>query len=261
MDIIQLIPGIYEKFVIFTLIFTRISSLFTTFVLFRRDLITTRITFSLSFIISIYVLLAYQGAQIAYDVFSLQMLLHLLYQVLIGVTSGLILNIIFEIFVSVGQIVSTQVGLGMASLIDPRFGYITTLTHFYMITMTLIFLSINGHLFAIETIMDSFTVMPVLYEKVPADLLHSVINYAGVIFSGSVRLSLTLIIVLMLTNIALAIMTKFAPQFNLFSIGINMEVVLGLFCVYMTYPLFVDGSTNVIYECLNHFYRLIIEMK
>jgi flagellar biosynthesis protein FliR len=59
----------------------------------------------------------------------------------------------------------------------------------------------------------------------------------------------------------LAIMTKFAPQFNLFSIGINMQVVLGLLCIYLTYHLFVDGSTKVIHENMNYFYRSIIEMK
>jgi flagellar biosynthesis protein FliR len=41
-----------------------------------------------------------------------------------------------------------------------------------MITMTLLFLAVNGHLLAIETIVDSFNVMPVLYQKIPGDLLH-----------------------------------------------------------------------------------------
>lgn len=261
MDILQLIPGIYERFILFILIFTRVSTLLTTFVLFKRDLITIRIIIALSFIVSSYVLLANQNVQVTYDVFSVQMVLHMLFQVLIGILGGLILNIIFEIFVSVGQIISTQVGLAMASLIDPRFGHITTLTQFYMITMTLLFLAVNGHLLVIETIVDSFNVMPVLYQKMPGNLMHSVITYASVILTGSVRLSITLVLILMLVNMALAVMTKFAPQFNLFSIGINMQVVLGLLCVYLTYHLFVDASVNIIHESMNYFYRLIIEMK
>jgi flagellar biosynthesis protein FliR len=255
MDIIQLIPQVYEKFALYVLIFTRISAMLTTFVLLKRDLITGRIIIALSSILSIYVFLLYPPMQITYDMFSLQWLIHILFQALLGLVSGIILNIIFDVFVGVGQVISTQIGLGMASLIDPRFGYITSLTHFYMITTTLLFLYLNGHLFAIKTILDSFTVMPVNYAAIPSDLLHSVLIYAGIIFKGSVMLSITLVIVLLLTNITLAIMTKFAPQFNLFSIGINMELVLGLFCIYITYQLFVDHSMNLINECLNYFYQ------
>lgn len=255
MEIIQLIPQIYEKFAMYVLIFTRIAAMLTTFVLLRRDLITGRVIIALSSILSIYVLLLYPSAQITYDVFSLQSLIHMLFQALLGLVAGIILNIIFNVFIGVGQIISTQIGLGMASLIDPRFGYITSLTHFYMITTTLLFLYLNGHLFAIKSIVDSFSIMPVNYEAMPSDLLHSVLIYAGIIFKGSVMLSITIVVVLLLTNIALAIMTKFAPQFNLFSIGINMELVLGLFCIYITYHLFVDSSMTLIRECLNYFYQ------
>lgn len=255
MDIIQLLPQVYEKFFVFFLVMTRISTLLTTFVLFRRELITGRIIISLAFLLTFYVTLNYPNVQIVYDVFSVKMLVNLLIQVLIGFLSGLILNIIFEIFVGVGQIVSTQAGLGMASLIDPRFGYITSLTHFYMITTALVFLHLNGHLIAIKTIVESFHILPINYDSIPRNLIESIFKYAGIIFSGSVMLSISIVIVLLLTNIALAIMTKFAPQFNLFSIGINMQVVLGLFCVYITYYLFVGSGMNLMKECLS-FYTL-----
>lgn len=261
MDIIKLLPTVYAKFILFVLIFTRISTLLASFVLLRRELITSRIILSLSTILSLYVLSAYSGHPVTYDVFSIELVIQMLLQSFIGLLSGLILNIVFETFVSAGQIISTQIGLSTVSLIDPRFGSITTLTHFYVITASLIFLFLNGHLFAIKAIVDSFNVLPLYQHIMPANLVMSVLNYAGIIFSGAISLSITIIIVLMLTNISLAMMTKFAPQFNLFSIGINMQLVIGLICIYLTFGLFIDNSSNLVRECVAFLQQSFIKMK
>jgi flagellar biosynthetic protein FliR len=155
-------------------------------------------------------------------------LVQIFIQVLVGVVSGVILNIVFEVFVAIGQITSTQIGLSVAGMIDPRYGYITSLTHFYVIVASLLFLLLNGHLFAIKTIVDSFNTLPLNQNFLPPDLLSSVMKYAAVIFSGSVMISITVLVVLLLMNISLAVMTKFAPQFNLFTLGINLQIILGL---------------------------------
>lgn len=233
----------------------------STFVLFRRELITSRMVISLAFVLSLYVILAYTGRPLDYDVLSLGMLVQMLFQSFIGLISGLILNLVFEVFVSAGQVISTQIGLSMASLIDQRFGYITSLTHFYIMVSTLLFLFLNGHLFAIKAIIDSFTVLPVYQEIIPVNTLEAIFSYAGVIFSGGILLSITIIIVLLLTNIALAVMTKFAPQFNLFSIGINMQLIIGLICIYITFSLFLDNSGNLIRDNLGFLQRSITGMK
>ncbi len=72
-----------------------------------------------------------------YDVFSFQMLLFVATQFFIGFVSGFIINIVFDVFLALGQVISLQIGLSMASLIDPRFGSITSLTQFYMLTSIL----------------------------------------------------------------------------------------------------------------------------
>lgn len=251
MEILSLIPVAYSKFIVYVLIFTRIAALLCTFVLFKRDLITSRIIISLATILSFYVLMFYTGKQINYDVFSLQMLIQLLFQVLVGILGGLILNIVFDVFIAVGQLVSTQVGLGIASLIDQRFGYITSLTQFYIILCSLLFLFMNGHLYAIHAVLTSFDTLPIYEELIPQHLINNILNYAGVIFSGSLILSINVVMILMLTNIALAIMTKFAPQFNLFTIGINMELIIGLICIYITLTILINNGSILIQDNLD----------
>ena len=250
MDILSLLPYVYTKFILFILAFVRISSLFSTFVFFRREIVNRRILISLSSALAFYVIMQHSEASIYNDVFSIRMTIGLFFQFFIGFIAGLILNIVFEIFVALGQIFSTQIGFTLASMIDPSLGSITNLTQFYMYSIAIIFLSLNGHLFMIKIIMDSFTFFSLNLSSMPDNLISEVIKYSSVIFSASVMLSITAIIAILLTNLSLAVMTRFAPQFNIFSIGINMTMILGMICVYLTYSLFISKGSDLILEAL-----------
>ena len=82
-----------------------------TFIIFRHEVITGRIIITLASVLALYIVILSPAPQTGYDVFSLQMLGQELMQVMIGFAAGLILNIAFEVFVVLGQIISTQVGL------------------------------------------------------------------------------------------------------------------------------------------------------
>ena len=256
MDILSLIPSIYERLLAFVLVFSRISAMLSIFVLFRREMVTARIVVSLSAMLSIYVVLLHSISTRNMDLFSISMVTQELFQVFIGLMAGIIVNIVFDVFVACGQVISTQIGLGFASMVDPRFGTISNLTHFFMIFTALIFFYMNGHLFIIKTIIDSFNVLPLFQNFVPKDMLSAIMNYSSVIFSGGIILSISLVIAMLLSNVALAVMTKFAPQFNLFSIGINMTLILGLAFVYMTFPIIMSQAEKIIQDCFVHLHQL-----
>lgn len=246
MEILGLVPYIYDRLGLFILIFSRISTLFATFVLFRRDFVNSRIIISLSAILTFYVLLANQYPAMTIDSFSLSVLIQLAVQILIGFMAGMILNIVFEIFTSVGQIISTQIGFSMATLIDPRFGAITPLTLFYSYITIIIFMGLNGHLLMIKFIMDSFTVLPIDKIVFPTQLLMNILQYTNVIFSGSISLSIAIIVSILLTNLTIAVMTRFAQQFNIFSIGISITIIFGLIIIYLTFGVFIDNAARYI---------------
>lgn len=246
----QLIPFIYERLLFFILVFTRISALFSTFVMFRRELVNARVILSLTAGLSFYVLLLDKNNVIHVELFSLPMMIAIFFQFFLGFIAGLILNIAFEIITAMGQIYSMQTGLSMASMFDSKMGNITSLTHFYSYSIMLIFLMMNGHLLLIKIMLDSFTTIPVMVAWMPTQLISGVLAYSSVIFSGAIILSITIIIAIMLTNIAMALMSKFAPQFNLFSIGINLMLVLGLLCAYTTFDLFVDKGSHFLQDAL-----------
>ncbi|MHB1948802.1 MAG: flagellar biosynthetic protein FliR [Gammaproteobacteria bacterium] len=252
MNILNLIPNVTDKFIPYILVLTRISGLFSTFIVFQRKFINHRILIALSSIIAFYVVVSHQY-QFSSDNFTGTIGVELLFQFFVGFLGGLVLNIVFEMFSAFGQIVSQEIGLNMASMIDPRLGHITALTHFYSYFVTLVFLLLNGHLFVIKIIFDSFNVMPINSLTFPQHLLIDILNYSNIIFSGAIMLSMTIIVTIFLVNFTLATMSKFAPQFNVFTVGVNITLIVGLICILLTTNSFTNQVMIILKTGLHTF--------
>lgn len=257
MEILALLNQIYPKFSLFVLIFTRLFAFFYTFSMFRREMASIRVLMSLTFILSCYVLILSKPISVTDDLLSLTFFIHALIQFVLGFAAGLIMNMILEIFSAIGQVVSTQIGLSAASLFDPKFGVITSLTHFYVMVGTIIFLEMNGHLMMIDTLVKSFIAIP------PGVLItqfygSSIASFSSIIFSGSILVSITVIAAVLMTNITMAFISKFAPQFNLFSIGLNLSILIGLVCITLSFQMFVDHGEVFINEVLVFFKRYLL---
>ena len=83
-------------------------------------------------------------------------------QILIGAMLGFSLQLFFQAFVVAGQIVSIQMGMGFASMVDPTNGVsVAVIGQFFTMLVTLLFLSMNGHLVVFEVLTESFTTLPV----------------------------------------------------------------------------------------------------
>ena len=257
MEILSYLPIIYAYLIPFILVMTRIGVLLSSVSVLKRDKITLRMIFVLSVVLSLYVIL--QQSKPPQDTgFTFAVIVAMLVQGFIGFTAALIINIVFDIFIGVGQIIATQIGLSMASLIDQRYGYITSMADFYFIVAAVLFFLMNGHLILFKTVVDSFTVLPVTAIHFNVSLLPKVAGYAGVIFTGATLLSIITITVALLINIALAVMSKFAPQFNIFSIGINIQLIIGLFILYITFSLFTEGATSAMNDALTVFRQFMM---
>lgn len=257
MESLSLLTVIYPKFIVFSLIFTRLIAFFYSFTLFRREMATMRLLISLAMILSCYVMMLTKPVEISEDILSIPYVMHSVVQVILGLTCGIIMNIFLEVFSAVGQIVSVQIGLSAASLFDPKFGVITSLTNFYVIIGSILFFEMNGHLILIKTLVQSFSALPVtvlLSQFYGASIAH----FSSIIFSGSVLISLTVITAILMTNLAMAFVSKFAPQFNLFSIGLNVSILIGLVCVYLTFQMLIDHGQLIIDSVLTFFKQYLI---
>ncbi|MCP2071141.1 UNVERIFIED_ORG: flagellar biosynthetic protein FliR [Pseudomonas lini] len=149
-------------------------------------------------------------------------------QILIGVLMGFSLQLFFQAFVVAGQIISVQMGMAFASMIDPTNGVNTAVIgQFLTMLVTLLFLAMNGHLVVFEVLTESFTTMPV-GSALLVNHFWEIAGKLGWVLGAAMVLVLPAITALLVVNIAFGVMTRAAPQLNIFSIGFPLTLVLGM---------------------------------
>ncbi|MBU2895541.1 flagellar biosynthetic protein FliR [Vibrio hepatarius] len=165
------------------------------------------------------------------DLFSLTSLFLAFEQAIWGLFFGLILHLLFSIFTTLGQIISMQMGLGMAIMNDPVNGMsVAILGRIFLIFSTLLFLSLEGHLVVIDILIQSFVVWPVGSGLTSASL-KGIISLFGWMFASALALALPAIVSMLLANISFGVMNRAAPSLNVYALGFPMTMLLGLFSV------------------------------
>ena len=155
-------------------------------------------------------------------------LLILAQQMLVGLAMGFALRIVLAAVDLAGSMISLQMGLGFASSYDPlTAGQTGVISEFLGLLALLVFMAINGHLMVIATLIHSFTAIPVGTAQLAAGSWWNLASSGVIIFSSGLLLALPILVALLITNLALAILSRAAPQLNLIAIGFPLTITLG----------------------------------
>ena len=160
---------------------------------------------------------------------GLNVLQVILTELAIGISSGLILTIWFSAVLLAGEKIASSAGLGFAAQIDPDSGGQTpVVSKTFSLFLTVIFLSWNGHLLVLRAVADSYTYLPVGAMPAFPVLIQSGISAAGSMFFAATIIMLPLTAFLMAINLVIGVITRSAPQLNLFSFGFPISMI-GIF--------------------------------
>ena len=166
----------------------------------------------------------------AIDPGSYEGLLVLVWQMAIGIAIGFVMRMVFAAVDMAGALIGMQMGLSFAIFFSPTTGGQTAvLSEFLGLVATLLFLAINGHLIMVDLVVRSFDWLPITTTPLAAGGWAFIARYASLIFALGLLLALPLITALLITNIALGVLTRAAPQLNLFAIGFPVTLTLGFF--------------------------------
>jgi flagellar biosynthesis protein FliR len=217
---------------------TRILACLSVVPLFSHPAIPQRIKLSIGFVITLAIVPSIEVPNI--EILSWQGLLSLLAQMVIGVSMGFVMRIMFTAVEMAGFMMGMSMGLGFASFYDPQaHGQTMALGQFMTMLALLIFMSLDGHLIVVAVMLQSFETMPIMMEH--WQLNGQVIaELGGHIFSQGLLLSLPVVASLLVTNMALGILTKAAPQFNIFGIGFPITISVGLVMTLLSLPSLVN---------------------
>jgi flagellar biosynthetic protein FliR len=173
----------------------------------------------------------------AMDPMSLTGLLVLLQEMLIGLAMGTVMSLAFAAVELAGQMVSSTMGLSFAAFFDPTSeGQTAVVSQIFSLLATLIFLSLNGHLVMLDALAESFVTLPISAHPMGTVGIHQLVLWGGSVFSMGLQLSMPILGVLLVTNIALGVLTRAAPQLNLFGIGFPITLTVGMVLIAASLP-------------------------
>ena len=230
------IHEIYESVNNFILPFTRIAALFSVAPVIGGPFIPLRIKVAIATVITIFALPLLKTTN-AIELFTLEGAIHIGMQLLIGLLMGFILRLVFGALIIAGENIAITMGLGFAQITDPVNGVsVPVVSQFLTVAATLIFLAFDGHLALINMVLNSFIYLPIGSSILQPDVFWSVAVWASNMFSGALAVAIPAVTALLITNTALALMTRAAPQLNIFSVGFPITILLGLTVIALTLP-------------------------
>ena len=169
----------------------------------------------------------------------------------VGIILGFVVQLAFGAAVFAGQAISMTMGLGFAMAVDPQNGVqVPVLSQLYVILATLLFLSLDGHLVLIAAVVESYQLIPAGATGIPVTSLSAVVALGTLVFAGGILLALPALTSLLLINVAFGIVTRTAPQLNIFAVGFPVTILCGLLIMFMVMPGFIDALAMLMSNAL-----------
>ena len=184
----------------------------------------------------------------AADPMSMAGFLILIQELLIGVAMGFAMRIVFAAIEMAGEVASLTMGLGFASFFDPLTkGRSSAISQFMALIATMAFLAVNAHLVLLQALAESFFSMPIAATPMSAAGPYELVRWGGHIFHAGLQLSMPLVAALLITQVALGILTRAAPQLNIFGIGFPISLGVGMLVLVVVLP-YLGGPIQTLFN-------------
>ena len=177
-------------------------------------------------------------------------------QVAVGLAIGFAVRLVFAAFELAGQVVGFQMGLGFAAFFDPSSSaQSSAMGRMYANLAALLFVVLNGHLLLVMAVTHSFTAFPVNQNFLQALGTMQLHTLGANLFASAFWMSLPVVAMLLFANLALGIVSRVAPQMNIYAIGFPVTLVVGLLGVAATLPMLEQPFAGLMEQVLELFAR------
>ena len=233
--------------------FVRLLALFSVAPVFSMRAIPMRAKIALAFFIALCAqpMLAQQKVV---DFNGLDGIGALIQQIGVGLAIGFAIRLVFASVELAGELIGLQMGLNFASFFDPASnGQVSAVARFFNHIATLLFVVINGHLLVLMALIKSFDTFPVsgnFVEFLGQARLHEL---GSSIFVSALWIALPMIGLLLFVNLALGIISRVAPQINIYSVGFPVTLTMGLVGIAATLPMFERPILNFMNQAIDLF--------
>jgi flagellar biosynthesis protein FliR len=169
----------------------------------------------------------------------------------LGVTAGLVLTILFGAVSIAGDHIANAAGLGFATQVDPNAsGQSPVLAQLFNLTLVLVFLALDGHLVALQIVLESYATYPPGATLDVGQLALAGIMAGAALFGLGASMMLPIVGGLMVLNLSVGVMTRSAPQLNLFSVGFPLTILVMFVMLWLGAPNLVLSMAGLVEQGL-----------
>jgi flagellar biosynthesis protein FliR len=169
-------------------------------------------------------------------------------QIAVGLAIGFAMQLTLAAMAFAGDFIGVQMGFGFAGLLDAQNRFeVPVMSHFFGLVGLLLFLSLNGHLILLGVLVKSFDVVPISPEAgITVQGWHTLASAGALLFQMGVWLALPVIAILLAAQLAMALLSRVAPQINLMSVGFSVFMWVGIAATIAVLPFFVPAVEHMI---------------
>lgn len=235
--------------------FLRTLALFATAPVFSMRAIPMRVKIGLAFFIALCAQ-AMLAPQPIIGVNDREALGAVAQQVAVGMGLGFAVRIVFAALEMAGEVIGLQMGLNFAAFFDPASGgQLSAVGRFFGHMATLLFVVINGHLVVLLAVVKSFEFFPVDGNFFASLAQMRLFELGSALFSSAFWLALPLIALMLFVNLTLGIISRVAPQMNIYAIGFPVTLTVGMVGIAALLPLLEQPLLTLLYRALDIFQK------
>lgn len=160
-------------------------------------------------------------------------------EALFGIVLGSTARLTFLAVDMAGQMISSAMGLSIATVFNPEIGQSTEVARFFGMIAILVFLSTDAHHDLIAVFARSYEITP-SHELSVRRLIESALFSGASLFGFALKLSAPVVVSMLIVNLLLGFLYKIAPQMNVFFVGYPVYLFVGFTVMIMSLPVFVN---------------------
>jgi flagellar biosynthesis protein FliR len=188
------------------------------------------------------------------DLASAQAFMMVVQQVVVGLLLGFSVRVVFAAVEFAGELVGLQMGLNFAGFFDPiSASQGTASARFFGTLVAWVFVVANGHLLVLGALVHSFEVVAVAPE--PLAFLRQVApwRWGAEVFATGLWIALPMVAMVLFVNLLMGVVSRVAPQINVFAVGFPVTLGMGLLGMMLTLPWMQAPFTVALERMLSHF--------
>ena len=233
--------------------FLRVLAMFTAAPIFSMRAIPVRLKVALAFLVAVCAQAALPDQSVV-AINSSAAWGAIVQQVGVGLCIGFAVRLVFVAIELAGEVIGLQMGLNYASFFDPASNSQRgALTSFYSNLALLLFIVVNGHLMVLMAVIHSFKAFPVDGELMQALAQLRLQDLGAGVFSSALWIALPLVALLLFVNLTMGIISRVAPQTNIYAVGFPVTITVGLLGITATLPMLEQPLFTLLQQAIDLF--------